>query len=138
MPSTQFRRDPEGVADPAPLTAATPQPARHAALLSEYEIREAARRALVIRIGYELRPTSAAELIAQARQWAEEEIAKPARVQRDMYPYFAGVLQAMLADVCERLNEAQTRPADYRARLAHQRRVERMECEAQKRIRAAQ
>jgi len=136
--STQFRRDPEGVADPAPLTAAAPQPETHAALLSEYERREAARRALVIRLGFDLHETTAEQLIATCRSWAEEEIAKPDRCQRDMYPYFAGCLQAVLVDVCERLNEAQTRPADFRARLAHQRRIAGMEREAKKHARGAQ
>jgi len=133
--STQFHRDPEGVAAPAPLTAATPPAPDTGAKLTEFDIREATRRALEIRLGSSCRVTCAQEILDEVRKWAEEYAARDGNSQRDMYPYLAGALQSALVDVCASLNEAQKRPADFRARLAHMRRMDSL---AEKQRRAAQ
>ena len=133
MHSTQFHRDAQGVAAPAPLILATPPQRTREEMLRDYDIREAARRALPIHVGLDCEVTSATALLAKCRTWAEEEIAKPGNGQRDMSPYFAGCLQAVLVDVCERLNEAQKRPGQFRARLAFARRMD-LELKKQHRV----
>ena len=133
MHSTQFRRDPEGVADPAPLTT---RPRRtNAEILAEMEAEQARNRALPVIYGPVDERTTAAKLLADARSRCEEIAAERGEKPWESAGYLVGYLSGIVERLCVDLNAAQTKPGLLRARLAYQRRIDR---EAKARARAAQ
>lgn len=144
MPSTQFRRDPEGVADPAPLTSALPAREKLSTdeVLARMDAERDARRALPVYYGPGAIRKTAAEIIAEAREWATKtaKTETPAALERwseydRVNAYLAGWFEGEIERLCVDLNQAQTRPGEMRARIAY---VRRMAREAAKQRKAAQ